>query len=70
MSNKKTTFISKYRSYGITLPSGTRLKFQENILVTDDPAVIAELKTSPAYGKDYNTVPEVAVEETVKGTKK
>lgn len=70
MSNKKTTFISKFRNYGISLPSGTRIKFQENILVTDDPEVIAELKSSPAYGKDYNLVAEVASDETVKGTKK
>lgn len=69
MSNK-TTFISKYRNYGITLPNGIRVKFQENILITDDPEVIAELKTSPAYGKDYSLVAEVAAENTVKGTKK
>lgn len=66
----KTTFISKFRNYGITLPSGTRVKFQENVLVTDDPAVIAELKASSAYGKDYSVVAEVSVKEPVKGTKK
>lgn len=67
MSNK-TTFISKYRNYGITLPNGTRVKFQENILTTDDPELIKELKASKAYGKDYNEV--TTSEEPVKGTKK
>ncbi len=68
--SKKTTFISKYRNYGISLPSGTRVKFQENILVTEDPEVIAELKASRDFGKDFSVVAEVAAEDTVKGTKK
>lgn len=66
--SQKNTFISKYRNYGITLPNGTRVKFQENIYSTDDANLVSELRASKAYGKDYNEV--ATPEEPVKGTKK
>lgn len=66
--SQKTTFISKYRNYGITLSNGTRVKFQENIYATDNPELAKELKASKAYGKDFNEV--ATPEEPVKGTKK
>lgn len=68
MSNK-TTFISKYRNYGITLPCGARVKFHDNLFVTEDASLAEKLRASSVCGKDYNeTTP--AESEEAKGKKK
>ncbi len=59
-------FISKYRKYAITI-KGKRYAFAPegpaSIYATTDEGEISELKSSPAFGRDY------AVAEGSKGKK-
>lgn len=68
MSNK-FTFISKYRNFGITLPGGARVKFQDNLFVTEDASLADKLRASSVCGKDFSETTPSETEEA-KGKKK
>lgn len=67
-------FISKYFSYGITLPSKKKAKFRDSQFTTSDADLAEELRKSKAHGRDFEeiveeTPAEGGTEET-KGKKK
>lgn len=67
-------FISKYLSYGITLPSKKTAKFRDRQFKTGDEELAQELRQSKAFGRDFEeiveeTPAEGGTEET-KGKKK
>ena len=64
------TFISKYSSYGITLPSKKTARFRNNLFTTEDNELTEELRQSKACGRDFSEVAEaVPVEGDETGTK-
>jgi hypothetical protein len=64
------TFISKFLTYGISLPSKKKARFRNNVFSTQDPELVEELRSSKAFGKDFEEVTYPADESQAKGKKK
>jgi hypothetical protein len=60
------TFVSKYTSYSISLPSKTRVKFQNYRFSTKDTAIAEELRSSSACNKDYSEIETVSEKKAKK----
>lgn len=64
------TFISKFLSYGISLPSKKKARFRNNIFSTEDAELASEMRSSKAFGKDFEEVTSPGEESQAKGKKK
>ncbi len=64
------TFISKFLSYGISLPSKKKARFRNNIFSTEDAELASEMRSSKAFGKDFEEVTYPDDESKAKGKKK
>ena len=63
-------FISKYLSYGITLPSKKKAKFRDSQFATSDADLAEELRQSKAFGRDFEEITEGSPAEGGEGESK
>lgn len=65
-----TKFISKFLSYGITLPSKKTARFRDRQFITSDTELAEELRQSPAHGRDFEEIVENSPAEGGEGESK